>query len=48
MGKGPRKLRIVFGAQSLSHYGGVYLLHRFLTRIGLPADLAIFHAGFRF
>jgi len=39
MGKGPRKLRIVFGAQSLTHYGGVYLLHRFLTRIGVKRAL---------
>src|SRR5580704_17901959 len=35
MAKGPRKLRVSFDSPSLAHYGGVYLLHRFLTRIGL-------------
>ena len=40
MPKGPRKLRIVFGNQSLTHYGGVYLLHRFLTQIGFKKAVA--------
>ncbi len=34
MPKGPRKLTIAFGTENLTHYGGIYLLHRFLTRIG--------------
>jgi hypothetical protein len=29
-----------FGASSLTHYGGVYVLHRFLTRIGFKNALA--------
>jgi len=33
-------LRIVFGNQSLTHYGGVYLLHRFLTQIGFKKAVA--------
>jgi len=40
MGKGPRSVRVEFGAESLTHYGGVYLLHRFLTRIGLKHAIA--------
>lgn len=40
MPKGPRKLRIAFGTKSLTHYGGVYLLHRFLTRIGFKNAVA--------
>src|SRR5574342_795172 len=40
MPKGPRKLLITFGNQTLTHYGGVYLLHRFLTRIGLKNAIA--------
>jgi hypothetical protein len=40
MPKGPRTLRITFGAETLTHYGGVYLLHRFLTRIGFKHALA--------
>lgn len=40
MPKGPRKLFITFGNQSLTHYGGVYLLHRFFTRIGLKNAIA--------
>lgn len=39
MPRGPRKLRILFGATTLTHYGGVYLLHRFLTRIGFKRAL---------
>src|SRR5713101_10124683 len=40
MPKGPRKLRIAFGTATLTHYGGVYLLHRFLTRIGFKHAIA--------
>lgn len=40
MAKGPRKLTIAFGTQSLTHYGGVYLLHRFFTRIGFKNAIA--------
>jgi DDE family transposase len=40
MPKGPRKLVVTFGNQTLTHYGGVYLLHRFLTRIGLKNAIA--------
>lgn len=32
---GPRKLKITFGTASLTHYGGVYLLHRFFSRLRL-------------
>ena len=39
MPRGPRKLRIAFGSTTLTHYGGVYLLHRFLTRIGFKRAL---------
>ena len=39
MGKGPRKLRISFGSPTLTHYGGVYLLHRFLSRVGFKRAL---------
>jgi Transposase DDE domain group 1/Transposase domain (DUF772) len=40
MARGPRKLRIRFGAASLTHYGSVYLIHRFLTKIGLKHAIA--------
>lgn len=40
MPKGPRKLTITFGTKSLTHYGGVYLLHRFLTRTGFKNAVA--------
>src|SRR3984893_6072289 len=40
MAKGPRKLGVSFGTASLTHYGGVYLLHRFLSRIGFRHALA--------
>lgn len=33
--QGPRKLKITFGTTSLTHYGGVYLLHRFFSRLRL-------------
>ena len=35
MARGPRKLRLIFGSSSLTHYGGVYLLHRFFSRLRL-------------
>jgi hypothetical protein len=35
MPKGPRNLVRDFGAEGLTHYGGAYLRHRFLSRIGL-------------
>src|SRR6266545_1426983 len=41
MPKGPRKLAINFGNKNLTHYGGVYLLHRFLTRIGFKNAVAM-------
>lgn len=34
MPRGPRTLAVSFGAKSLTHYGGVYLVHRFLSRLG--------------
>lgn len=40
MPRGPRKLAIRFGATTLTHYGGVYLLHRFLSRIGFKNAIA--------
>jgi hypothetical protein len=40
MPRGPRKLTIEFGAQNLTHYGGVYLLHRFLSQIGFKRAVA--------
>lgn len=40
MAKGPRKLRIGFDSPALTHYGGVYLLHRFLSRTGFKRALA--------
>lgn len=35
MPRGPRKLSVTFGSRSLTHYGGVYLLHRFFSRLRL-------------
>ncbi|MBI4001747.1 MAG: transposase [Nitrospira defluvii] len=40
MPRGPRKLAISFGERSLTHYGGAYLLHRFLTQIGFNDAVA--------
>jgi hypothetical protein len=40
MPRGPRRLAITFGAGTLTHYGGVYLLHRFLSRIGFKDAVA--------
>src|SRR2546426_4875137 len=39
MTRGPRKLRLIFGSTSLTHYGGVYLLHRFFSRLRLKKRL---------
>lgn len=41
MAKGPRNLSITFGVETLTHYGGVYLLHQFLSRIGSKNALAM-------
>lgn len=41
MPKGPRKLTIAFGNDTLTHYGGAYLLHRFLTQIGFKNAVAM-------
>jgi hypothetical protein len=40
MPRGPRNLAIRFGAATLTHYGGVYLIHRFLSRIGFRDAVA--------
>jgi hypothetical protein len=40
MPRGPRKLVISGRPDSLTRYGGVYLLHRFFTRIGLKHALS--------
>jgi len=40
MPKEPRTLTLTLGAASLTHLGGIYLLHRFLTRIGFKAAVA--------
>ena len=52
MAKGPRTLKIGFGSETLTHYGGVYLLHRFFTRIGLKQSIAeklrIYHRNTRY
>lgn len=42
MPRGPRKLVISGRPDSLTRYGGVYLLHRFFTRIGLKHALSQF------
>ncbi|MDF0666020.1 MAG: hypothetical protein P0119_08080 [Nitrospira sp.] len=39
MPHGPRKLAIKFGTATPTHSGGLYLLHRFLLRIGFKAAL---------
>jgi hypothetical protein len=41
MPRGPRNLAVTFGAPNLTHYGGVYLLHRFLSRIGFKDAVAV-------
>ena len=40
MPKGPRSLGIDCGSATLTHYGGAYLMHRFLTRTGVKAAFA--------
>lgn len=40
MARGPRKLGIVSRPDTLTRYGGVYLLHRFLSAIGVKRALA--------
>jgi hypothetical protein len=40
MPRGPRKLSIEFDATTLTHYGGAYLLHRFLSRLGFKDAVA--------
>jgi hypothetical protein len=40
MARGPRRLTVLFGAGTLTHYGGVYLLHRFLSKIGFRDAVA--------
>jgi hypothetical protein len=37
---GPRKLRYSFTGQTLTHFGGVYLLHQFLNRLRLKRLLS--------
>jgi hypothetical protein len=39
MPRGPRKLLVTFGARSLTHYGGTYLLQRFFSRLRLQKRL---------
>lgn len=39
MPKGPRSVRVTFDARALTHYGGVYLLQRFFTRLRLKKSL---------
>jgi hypothetical protein len=38
--RGPRRLAVTFEAEALTHYGGIYLLHRFLSRIGFKDAVA--------
>jgi len=45
MPKGPRKVTVTFGYNSLTHFGGTYLLHRFFSRIRLKKHLTR-EAGF--
>jgi len=40
MPRGPRKLAIRFGTTALTPYGGIYLVHRFLSRIGFRDAVA--------
>jgi len=41
MPRGPRTLAVTFGSRHLTHYGGVYLVHRFLSRIGFKQAMAM-------
>jgi len=40
MARGPRNLRISFAGSSLTHFGGLILLQRFVQRLGLRSALA--------
>ncbi len=39
MPRGSRRVRVSFSARTLTHFGGVYLLHRFFARLGLRKAL---------
>lgn len=39
MPRGPRNLRVVFTATGLTHFGGLFLIQRFLQRLGVRAAL---------
>lgn len=39
MPRGARSVRVSFSARTLTHFGGVYLLHRFFSRLGLRKAL---------
>jgi hypothetical protein len=39
MARGPHNIRISFRARNLTHFGGVYLLHRFFARLDLRRAL---------
>jgi hypothetical protein len=41
MAKGPRNVAVDFGVGSLTHYGGIYLIHRFLSRIDMKRAIAL-------
>lgn len=41
MARGPRSVTVRFDSRSLTHFGGVYLLHRFFTRTGFKHALAM-------
>jgi hypothetical protein len=43
--QGPRKLRVVFTAAGLTHFGGLFLVQRFLQRLGVRPAL---HRSVRF
>ena len=45
MARGPRKLRVVFTATGLTHFGGLFLVQRFLQRLGVRPAL---HRSVRF
>jgi len=38
--RGPGQLAIAFGAQNLTHDGGVYMVYRFLSKIGFKIEVA--------
>ena len=40
MPRGPGQLAIAFGAQNLTHDGGVYMVYRFLSKIGFKIEVA--------